>query len=116
MAGPRTPHRDVAAEIRELLEPYRGRLAGELETLAALLHQARRDGGATRQAHDLAHRLKGTSGTYGLQECSRALARIESLLAELLERCADPAGAWDEIGRELARARAGLDDPAPPSA
>ncbi len=112
MAGPRTPQRDVAAELGDLLEAYRARLAGELETLAALLHRARRDGSAARQAHELAHRLKGTSGTYGLRESSLALARIESLLAERLERCADPAGSWDEIRRELERARAGLDDPA----
>ena len=91
-------------EFRDLCERYRQKLRRELSTLGAHLKGARNgDPGELEVARRLAHRLKGTSGSYELTESSACLQRIEDRIAELLESSADPAVLWAEIDAELER-------------
>ena len=56
----------------------------------------------------LAHRLRGTAGTYGLEAASGALEGIEEQLGRLLEGAdPDPRPIWSEIERLLRRERRG---------
>ena len=61
----------------------------------------------------MAHTLKGTSGSYGFDELSAELRRIEEGLEGLIEEA--PADAWERIGHALARARDALGPPPQPS-
>jgi HPt (histidine-containing phosphotransfer) domain-containing protein len=97
------------AELERLRERYRGRLRRDIEALDALLREARTARSALEEAHRVAHRLKGTSGSYGLCQSSEALEQIESQLADLLGGPPDPGAGWNEIEQSLLRARSGVD-------
>ena len=77
-------------DLARLRDEYLPRLLGFLDDLGARLHEARRAPARDARegleaARELAHRLKGTSGSYGLSECSRALGRVESALEGVLD-------------------------------
>jgi HPt (histidine-containing phosphotransfer) domain-containing protein len=101
---------DLEHDLHDLRDAYRGKLRQQLADLAASLREARNEGPATEgleAARQLAHRLKGTSGSFGLDATSAALARIEEQLGLLLEGAGpDPGAAWTEIEQALGRARA----------
>ncbi|MHC4452850.1 MAG: Hpt domain-containing protein [Planctomycetota bacterium] len=101
------------AELERLREKYRGRLRRDIEALEALLREARTARSALEEAQRVAHRLKGTSGSYGLCQSSEALEQIESQLADLLGGAPDPGAGWNEIDQSLLRARSGLDEQVP---
>jgi HPt (histidine-containing phosphotransfer) domain-containing protein len=95
--------------LAAMRERYRAKLGSELAQLAALLAESER-GGSVRErleaVHALAHRLMGTSGSYGLPACSEALGRIEARAAGLLSAPDGAAGApWREMASDLAAAR-----------
>jgi hypothetical protein len=100
--------RDLEHELAPLRRSYRGKLPSKLDQLDALLGEARGSPQAEslRAALDLAHTLKGTSGSYGLDEFSAELQIVENCLDRLREG-ADGAGDadWGEIDAALARAR-----------
>jgi HPt (histidine-containing phosphotransfer) domain-containing protein len=104
--------REVEEKLERLRERYREKFERELESLAAQLREAARAGYGRPQLEALqalAHRLMGTSGSYGLETSSAALARMEERLERLLATSeADVGAAWPEIESELAAARAGL--------
>ncbi len=105
--------REVDHELERLRERYREKFQRELERLAAQLRDAERAGYGRPQleaVRGLAHRLMGTSGSYGLETSSAALARMEERLEHLLTATqADVRAAWPEVESELAAARAGVD-------
>lgn len=76
----------ATAELERLRLRYRLRLTASLRQLAAALertHRASPAPSALEEAWQLAHRLKGSAGTYGFHETSAALARIEEALDAL---------------------------------
>lgn len=100
---------ELERELDQLREAYRSKLRREIETLSQKLRDARAAGAAPEPleaARQLAHRLKGTSGSYGLDASSAALARIEDQL-ELLPGL-DRGPIWDRIELALDQARSGL--------
>ncbi len=61
--------------------------------------------GIIEAARDLAHMLKGTSGSYGFEELSAELRRIEEHLDRLLDgESPDSPAVWSEIEQALNRA------------
>jgi HPt (histidine-containing phosphotransfer) domain-containing protein len=101
---------DLAHELEGLRRAYRDKLIGMLARLGSLVREAResRDGHEFRGALELAHRLKGTSGSYGFDECSAQLSKIEDRLERLADAApADAAAIWMEIEQALSRARSG---------
>ena len=64
---------------------------------------------AFETALDLAHRLRGTSGSYGFKALSSELVRIERQLETLLGGTAYRADAWGVIADALRSAKAHLD-------
>ena len=101
---------ELAPEFERLRRAYRGKLTEMLARLDSLLRKARRmrGGGEFQAARELAHRLKGTSGSYGFDECSTELAKVEECLEQLANGArTNAAAAWVEIEQALARARSG---------
>ena len=104
---------DWERDFADLREGYRLKLARDLSGLDARFRR-RAQGQLPRDelesARSLAHRVKGTAGSYGFDSASAALARIEEQLEGLLEKAGpDPARAWDEIERALERALGDVD-------
>jgi HPt (histidine-containing phosphotransfer) domain-containing protein len=95
---------DFERDFAQLRERYRPKLLADMETLERHLR-----GGGLEEALQLAHRLKGTAGTYGLDDSSAALDRIETLLRSCVASAL--ASPTDEVSRQireaLARARSG---------
>ena len=99
---------ELDAKLAALRESYRRALPEQVETLATLL-AAPPGAEAADAAWRLAHRLKGTSGSYGFAELATQLETIE----EILERArrTHSAATDDERSRAaaaLGRARATL--------
>lgn len=99
--------------FERLREKYRGRLRQQIEALGTSLLQAREsepEPADLEAARHMAHRMKGTSGSYGLDESCAAFARIEAHLDTLLEAApADSAPIWVDIEQALQHALQGLD-------
>jgi hypothetical protein len=104
---------DLERSLAGYREAYGRKLPDRLAQLEILLLRGRRVGGRQpiEAARALAHRLMGTSGSYGFDAACAELARIEADLARLLDGGAEPGAAWEGIEAALARARAGLRDP-----
>jgi HPt (histidine-containing phosphotransfer) domain-containing protein len=107
---------DLERDLCQLREAYRPKLVEKLAQLDGHLRRAREERLAKQQleaARQLAHMLMGTSGSYGLDEVSAELARIEEQLEHLLENeTPDPAAAWTAIEQALGQARARATGPA----
>jgi HPt (histidine-containing phosphotransfer) domain-containing protein len=110
---------DLQRDLQRFREAYRRKLPGKLDQLDALLRGARgsHERGRLEAARHLAHMLKGTSGSYGFEEISAELRRIEERLDRLLEgESPDSPAVWSEIEQALDRAggdlfRRGTDAP-----
>jgi HPt (histidine-containing phosphotransfer) domain-containing protein len=101
---------DLARELEGLRRAYRDKLTDMLARLGSLVCEARKVRGVDelQAARDLAHRLKGTSGSHGFDECSAELSKIEERLERLAEGApANAAAIWIEIDQALSRARSG---------
>ena len=99
-------------DLDRLRAAYRGKLPSLLAELEALLPEP---GGADErarweQAHRLAHRVKGTSGTHRFRRLSGELQRIEDALEQLLRGAARPEALRAEIEGALEAARDGLSE------
>lgn len=74
---------DLDATFRALSAGYAARLAEKLRELAAALERARAGSAeALDEAYQLAHKLHGTAGSYGLHAVSGAAWHLESLLRQ----------------------------------
>ena len=112
VAGADASAEDPADELDELRDVYAHALPGKLACLDASLADARRDPperARLEAARHLAHRLQGTSGTYGFKALSSELVRIERQLETLQSGAADPGDAWEAITEALRRAHAHLE-------
>jgi HPt (histidine-containing phosphotransfer) domain-containing protein len=96
-------------KLAVLRESYRRTLPAHLDALGAKLAAAceARSQGAWAEVAQLAHRLKGTAGSYGFQLLAAELEALE----EILERSAgdETPAARAALDAALARARAALD-------
>lgn len=93
---------DLDAELQALRVAYARELPGKIAALRAALaslRQAPNDDASLKQATSQAHRLRGTAGSYGFDEVSKAAARLE-----------DELRAWNEPGPHDAAAAAGRID------
>jgi len=99
-------------ELGPLREDYRRRLPEKLAQLEARLRNAERERERIGAARDLAHTLKGTSGSHGFAALCAELARIEEALDGLLAAGTDGGGAfWSELAEALRRARERVEGP-----
>ena len=99
---------DLERDLRHLREVYRPKLLGKLAELDGQLRRAREERPEKQPleaARQLTHTLMGTSGSYGLDEVSAELARVEEQLEGLLEGAMpDPVAAWTAIEQALGQA------------
>ncbi len=100
----------AASDLAALHAAYARSLSKRLRDLAGAIRAWRRAPDDAREperhrAETLAHRLRGTSGTYGLRSFSRAIGDVEGALRrERIEGVAS-AQAVAEIARSLRQAR-----------
>jgi HPt (histidine-containing phosphotransfer) domain-containing protein len=96
------PARVLEEKLAALREGYRRTtLPRQLETLRALLAGAPEGGPAPAEAARLAHRVKGTAGSYGFDAVAAELGAVEAIL----ER-AGVLGSAERAALESALARA----------
>ena len=102
---------ELEAELAELRRRYARELPKKLDRLGELLSAARESGDRTGvdAARQLAHSLKGSSGSYGFDQTSLELRRIEECLASLLEKATlDVEAHWPVLASAFANARAAI--------
>ena len=102
--GSAMPSEQMQEALSDLRASYRAKLPGQLAKLAEQLRASRQAGGgdALQQARDIAHRLAGTTGSYGLGEVHAALEKIDAVLLSMIEDGGD-SGSWREIDAALAQ-------------
>jgi len=117
VAGADANAKDLADEFDHLRDAYARALPAKLASLDASLDDARREPpeqARLETARDLAHRLRGTTGTYRFKALSSELSRIERQLEALLDDAVDRGDAWDAIANALRSAHELLDANTPP--
>jgi HPt (histidine-containing phosphotransfer) domain-containing protein len=101
---------DLESNLLRIREGYGRKLPGKLAELAEQLRGAREERAPVQRLGTsglLVHKLKGTSGSFGFEEVSAELERIELQLERLLSGAApDRAASWTKIDQALSRARA----------
>lgn len=90
----------TAAVLAQLRDDYVGRLPSIIGELDALVAQSPRDPKAREEAVRLAHSVRGTAGTHGLEGVSRAAGVIEQALLDTSEQL--DARRWRRIREALA--------------
>jgi len=104
--GNTAPSERIDEALRGLRSAYRERLPSQLDELSERLHAAREPGGpaAFRQAREIAHRLAGTAGSYGLGDIGAKLGTIDDALREVAPEDAATAR-WGDIDAAMAEIR-----------
>ena len=102
--GSNLPSEQMQEALTDLRASYRAKLPEQLGELTERLRASRQPGGgdSLQQARDIAHRLAGTTGSYGLGEIHAALEKIDAALLSIVEEGAD-SGRWEEIDAALAQ-------------
>ncbi|WP_044238433.1 Hpt domain-containing protein [Chondromyces apiculatus] len=86
---PQRPHRSPAREaaiqaaLAEMRVEYRAQLPGYLDEISTCIARVQRgegDADDLARARLLAHRIRGTAGSYGWSALSQALGRVEDTL------------------------------------
>jgi HPt (histidine-containing phosphotransfer) domain-containing protein len=67
-------------KLAALREDYRRTLPAQLDALRARVESGRASGGLRVEARSLAHRLKGTAGSYGFDRVAAELESVEEIL------------------------------------
>jgi CheY-like chemotaxis protein len=104
-------HAESHSQLADLRASYRSKLPELLGGLASAVRAARPADASEqsrREAWRLAHRIKGTAGSYGFEEVVESLAAIDALLEAMIERSEAGEAEWLEIEKALARAVASL--------
>lgn len=100
----------LAAEFAALRSEFTAKLPGKLQELEAAVRLAKYDRESIEIARGLAHRLRGSSGSYGHPDLGEAAGHVEDLLSEAL---ANPAlvgtGRWELIDGAMRDMRRCLD-------
>ncbi len=92
-------------ELAELRTQFGVRLPGKLDELATAISRAKLDAEALAAARALAHRLRGSSGSYGYGAVGEAVGRVEDLLEEALQGGAVRSLLFDAVDGFMADAR-----------
>jgi HPt (histidine-containing phosphotransfer) domain-containing protein len=92
--------RELEALRREFGQQLPARLAA-LQTLLRAL-KASGDTAGLEEAQQLAHKLRGSAGSYGFHELSDEMKRVEGALDVLLRGTSS--AAWEELERAIRRA------------
>ncbi len=98
-----------AAHLVGLEREFRARLPEKLAELEAALRQAREDPAEIQAARTLAHRLRGSAGSYGFASVGVAAGLVEDLLAEAAPTL--PGNTWERLDGALIEARQVIERP-----
>jgi signal transduction histidine kinase/CheY-like chemotaxis protein len=101
--GSGQPAEQMDEALRGLRASYREKLPDQLGELTEKLHASREAGGseAFLQAREIAHRLAGTAGSYGLGDIGAALEKIDDALREVSADDVENAR-WSDIDAAVA--------------
>ncbi|RMG17266.1 MAG: Hpt domain-containing protein [Deltaproteobacteria bacterium] len=93
--------REHLAKLRQV---YAAKLPAYLDAIERAI-----DAGAPVEVRERAHRVRGSAGSYGFPEVSRAMAKIEGAVREAEEAGAAPD--WQAVRTWLAEARVAAGTP-----
>jgi HPt (histidine-containing phosphotransfer) domain-containing protein len=101
--GSGQPAEQMDEALRGLRASYREKLPDQLGELTEKLRASREAGGseAFLQAREIAHRLAGTAGSYGLGDIGAALEKIDDALREVSADDVENAR-WSDIDAAVA--------------
>ena len=104
--GSGQPTEQMDEALRGLRASYREKLPDQLGELTEKLRASREAGGseAFLQAREIAHRLAGTAGSYGLGDIGAALEKIDDALREVSADDVENAR-WSDIDAAVAEIR-----------
>jgi len=104
--GSGQPEEQMDEALRGLRASYRERLPDQFGELTKRLRASREAGGseAFLQAREIAHRLAGTAGSYGLGDIGAALEKIDDALREVSAEDIENAR-WGDIDAAVAEIR-----------
>jgi hypothetical protein len=97
--------RDFVAELEALRATFLASLPDRVAHLAGAIAAARHGSSSLSVALGLAHRLRGTAGSYGLLAVAERVGAVEDLL-ETVEEWRVPPTIWDQLDGLLVAARA----------
>jgi diguanylate cyclase (GGDEF)-like protein len=86
-------------ELAELRHEYRRALPEKVEALTRAVAASRLDGSRRPEARALAHRLRGTAGSFGAGDIGEMAGRIEDLLVRIGEAASEEL--WRRVDREI---------------
>lgn len=96
------PEAAIRAALAELREEYVAELPSRLSALREAVQRAR-SGAPVNDVRAIAHKLCGTSGSYGFTALSDASRKVEDLAGALAEASPPlPESAWGEIDAAIA--------------
>lgn len=104
---------ELKAVLATLRAEYRQTLPerlSELNTALMLAVDAPRSAPLRAEARHLAHKLRGTAGSYGFSRISQAMAVIEDILRRYEEESAPTADEWSQIRAAFTLAQSAIDD------
>jgi diguanylate cyclase (GGDEF)-like protein len=96
---------EVAAEMAELRKQFTERLPDKLDDLDRAIHAARLGAASIESARQLAHRLRGSAGSYGHAAVSQSLGLVEDLLGEAVGDVPSRDFFWKELERAMGDTR-----------
>ncbi len=102
---------DFEKELKRLRRAFREELPSRLRELGDALVAARKDPAASEKlgaAREIAHRLRGTAGSYGFLQVGEEAGRIEDRIVQGLEEGRMDEGAWRETMQALEQAERGI--------
>ncbi|MDP3505636.1 MAG: response regulator [Myxococcales bacterium] len=95
----------IASELAELRRQFAERLPEKLAALEAAIETSRQEGGLHGEARMLAHRLRGSAGSYGYPGLGEAMGVVEDLLKTTWPNPAGKRFFWEQVDRAMADAR-----------
>jgi diguanylate cyclase (GGDEF)-like protein len=111
---------EVERALLEVKESFARALPERLASLGDAITRARsqpENADALREAHRLAHNLKGTAGSYGFAQAADAGAYAETQLGELIDgKIEHDDEPWDDLEYAVREALTGVAEDSPPDA
>lgn len=105
LPGPPSTPGSVTDELAELRRQFAERLPEKLTALELALESSKLEGGLLADARLLAHRLRGSAGSYGYPALGEAMGVVEDFIKAAPSASASQHFFWEQVDRAMTDAR-----------